>query len=89
MAAVGASSWDPVDRICGAYQSHGQDFGGPLALRALSSLRIQTLLLATTAIRERRLWCTNGSDMEMKQALIAASDRVILLATRPSSHIPH
>jgi DeoR/GlpR family transcriptional regulator of sugar metabolism len=80
MAAVARRPGIQLIGICGAYQSHGQDFGGPLALRALSSLRIQTLLLATTAIRERRLWCTNGSDMEMKQALIAASDRVILLA---------
>lgn len=66
--------------IGGAYQHSGQDFGGSLALRALSSLRIQTLLLAATAIREDKLWCTNGSDLEMKQALIAAADQVVLLA---------
>lgn len=80
MGAVARRSGVQLVSIGGAYQPNGQDFGGPLALRALSSLRIQTLLLATTAIREGRLWCTNGSELEIKQAMIAAADRVVLLA---------
>jgi DeoR family transcriptional regulator, aga operon transcriptional repressor len=63
----------------GVFHPEGQHFVGSFALGALSNLRIQTLFLAATAVRDGRLWCTNGADAEVKQALIAASDHVVLL----------
>ena len=64
----------------GVFHPEGQHFAGSLALRSLTQLRMQTLFLAATAVREGRLWCTNEADAEMKQALIAASDQIVLLA---------
>jgi DeoR/GlpR family transcriptional regulator of sugar metabolism len=64
----------------GTFHPEGQHFAGSLALRSIAELRMQLLYLATTAVREGRLWCTNEADAEIKQGLIAASDRVVLLA---------
>lgn len=64
----------------GVFHPEGQHFAGSLALRSLTQLRMQTLFLAATAVREGRLWCTNEADAEIKQALIGASDQIVLLA---------
>jgi DeoR/GlpR family transcriptional regulator of sugar metabolism len=64
----------------GVLRPEAQEFAGPLALRSLAQLRIQTLLLATAAVRDGQMWTTNGADAEMKQALIGAAEEVILLA---------
>jgi DeoR/GlpR family transcriptional regulator of sugar metabolism len=64
----------------GTFHPEGQHFAGSLALRSVTQLRMQVLFLATTAVREGRLWCTNEADAEMKQALIAAADQIVLLA---------
>jgi DeoR family transcriptional regulator, fructose operon transcriptional repressor len=64
----------------GTFHPEGQQFAGALALRSIAQLRIQTLFLATSAVRQGSLWSTNEADAEIKQALIAASDEVVLLA---------
>jgi DeoR/GlpR family transcriptional regulator of sugar metabolism len=63
----------------GTFHREGQEFAGPLAHSVLSQLRIETLFLGTAAVRDGRLWSTNGADVEMKQMLMRAADRVVLL----------
>jgi DeoR/GlpR family transcriptional regulator of sugar metabolism len=63
----------------GTFHPEGQHFAGSLTLRSIGQLRIQTLFLAAAAVREGHLWSTNEADAEIKQALIATSDEVVLL----------
>jgi DeoR/GlpR family transcriptional regulator of sugar metabolism len=80
MATVAHRSGIELIGLGGGFHQEAQEFAGPLALRSLSQLRIKTLLLGAAAVREGRLWSTNGPDAEMKQGLLAAADEVVLLA---------
>jgi DeoR/GlpR family transcriptional regulator of sugar metabolism len=64
----------------GTFFREGQEFAGALARSLVSQLRLDILLLGAAAVRDGRMWSTNGADVEMKQALMRAADRVILLA---------
>jgi DeoR/GlpR family transcriptional regulator of sugar metabolism len=64
----------------GALHSETQAFAGPITLQALSNIRVHTLLLGATSVRDNAMWCTNTFDAATKRALIEAADRVILLA---------
>ena len=70
------------DLLClgGALHSDTQAFAGPITLQALSNIRVHTLLLGATSVRDKAMWCTNTFDAATKRALIEAADRVILLA---------
>ncbi len=65
--------------LAGTYEPGVQDFAGQMAATALSQLRIQTMFLATSSIRDGAMWATTSHDVEMKQALMRVADRVVLL----------
>lgn len=79
MAAVSRRPGVDLLGLGGTFYGEGQEFAGSLAHRLVSQLRIETFLLGTAAVREGRMWSTNGADVEMKQALMKAADRVVLL----------
>jgi DeoR/GlpR family transcriptional regulator of sugar metabolism len=79
MAAVSRRPGIELIGLGGAFFREGQEFAGPLAHKLISQLRVETLLLGTAAVREGRLWSTNGPDVEMKQAMMKAADKVVLL----------
>lgn len=56
-----------------------QAFTGTTTVRSIADIRVATLLLAATSIRDGSMWCTNTFDAESKQALIRAADRTVLL----------
>jgi DeoR family fructose operon transcriptional repressor len=49
-------------------------------VRSIADIRVGTALVAATAVRDGSMWCTNTFDAETKQALIRASERVVLIA---------
>lgn len=55
-------------------------FDGPVALAAISNLRVETFFLAASGIGERGAFCGNGFDAITKRALIEVAERVVLLA---------
>jgi DeoR/GlpR family transcriptional regulator of sugar metabolism len=80
ISVLGARENLEVIALGGALHGETQAFAGPITLQALSNLRVQTLLLGATSVRDGAMWCTNTFDAATKRALIAAADRVILLA---------
>ncbi len=68
-----------VVSLSGALQRHTQSFAGPMALSAISSLRVGTFFMGTTAIREGFMYVGSSFDAQTKLALMDVSDRVILL----------
>jgi DeoR/GlpR family transcriptional regulator of sugar metabolism len=66
--------------IGGVFLPQVQAFSGSLALRSLSQLRIQVLVMGAAAIRGRSVRSTNSFEAEMKQALMAAADTTVVLA---------
>jgi DeoR/GlpR family transcriptional regulator of sugar metabolism len=80
MAALARRPKVDLVSLGGSFRHPGQYFAGSLALRSLGQLHVQVLFLAATAVKDGALWCTNEADAEMKQALIAAADQVVLLA---------
>ncbi|MGH3662978.1 MAG: DeoR/GlpR family DNA-binding transcription regulator [Micromonosporaceae bacterium] len=64
----------------GLYQASTRSFGGPDTSAAIAQLRLHTLFLSTSAIGRRGVCCATPYDAQTKQALIAAADRVVLLA---------
>ena len=65
--------------LAGTYENGIQAFAGQLASSFVSELRIQTLFLAASSIRDGAMWATTSHDVEMKRALIRVADRVVLL----------
>src|SRR5262245_57019148 len=73
---------ESLEVLClgGALHGDTQAFAGPITLQALSNIRVHMLLLGATSVRDKAMWCTNTFDAATKRALIAAADRVALLA---------
>jgi DeoR/GlpR family transcriptional regulator of sugar metabolism len=83
LAAMSALTGRPSLEIIGlGGQLHAdtQAFAGPMTVGDIGEIRVNTLLLAITAIRDGAMWCTNTYDAETKRALMRAADRTILLA---------
>ena len=80
MAALAGRGSVEVIGLGGQLHADTQAFAGAITVRSIADIRVATALLATTAIRDGSMWCTNTFDAETKQALIRAADRVILLA---------
>jgi Transcriptional regulators of sugar metabolism len=68
-----------VVSLSGALQRHTQSFAGPMTLSAISSLRVGTFFMGTTAIRDGFMYVGSSFDAQTKLALMDVSDRVILL----------
>jgi len=79
MAAVSRRPGVQLLGLGGTFFREGQEFVGPLAHQVLSQLRMEMLLLGTAAVRDGRLWSTNGADVEMKQVMMKAADKVVVL----------
>jgi DeoR/GlpR family transcriptional regulator of sugar metabolism len=79
MAILAGRAATDVIGLGGNLHRETQAFAGPETIRSLSQIRVNTLLLAATAVRNSAMWCTNSFDAETKRALIASADRVILL----------
>ncbi len=83
LAAMSALTGRPsleVIGLGGQLHADTQAFAGPMTLRDIDEIRVNTLLLAMTAVRDGAMWCTNTYDAETKRALIRVADRTILLA---------
>lgn len=80
MSAVARREGVRLIGLAGTYEPELQVFAGPLALAPLTQLRVQTLFLAISSIRDGTMRISNGHEVEMKQALIKVADRVVLLA---------
>ena len=65
--------------LAGTYEPEIQAFAGQLASSPLAELRVQTMFLATSSIRDGAMWATTSHDVEMKRALMQVADRVVLL----------
>lgn len=79
MSAVSRREGIRLIGLAGTYEAELQAFAGQLAAAPLSQLRIQTMFLATSSIRDGAMWATTSHDVEMKQALIRVADRVVLM----------
>ena len=79
MAAIARRSGVELLGLGGTFFHEGQEFAGPQAHTLVSQLRMQILLLGAAAVRDGRMWSTNGADVEMKQALMRSADKVVLL----------
>jgi DeoR family fructose operon transcriptional repressor len=80
ISVLGARDNLEILSLGGALHAETQAFAGPITLQALSNIRVHTLLLGATSVRDGAMWCTNTFDAATKQTLIAAADRVVLLA---------
>jgi DeoR/GlpR family transcriptional regulator of sugar metabolism len=79
IATLAARNSIEVIALGGALHAETQSFAGPITVRALADLRVHTLLLGATSVRDAAMWCTNTYDAAIKRALVAIADRVILL----------
>ncbi len=79
MSAVARRDGVRLIGLAGTYEPGIQAFAGQMATTALAQLRIQTMFLATSSIRDGAMWATTSHDVEMKQALMRAADKVVLL----------
>lgn len=66
--------------LAGTYEPDLQAFAGRLATGPLAQLHVGTMFLAASSIWDGAMWATNSRDVEMKQALVRAADRIVLLA---------
>lgn len=83
LPAMGALTARPSIEVIGLgghLHAETQAFAGTMTVQAIAEIRMNTLLLAMTAIRAGDMWCTNTFDADTKRALISAADRVVLLA---------
>jgi DeoR/GlpR family transcriptional regulator of sugar metabolism len=80
MSALSRARGAQLITLGGMFMPEAQAFSGSLALRSLSQLRIQTLLLGAASVHGGSVWSTNTFDAEIKQALMAAADRTVVLA---------
>jgi DeoR family fructose operon transcriptional repressor len=69
-----------VYALGGLLHHNTQAFMGPLAVEALKSLRIGTLFLAASSIRDKAMYSNYPHDAEYKRLLVEASDEVVLIA---------
>ena len=80
MPALAARPLLDIIGLGGQLHADTQAFAGPMTIGDIGEIRVNTLLLAITAIRDGAMWCTNSYDAETKRELMRAADRTILLA---------
>jgi DeoR/GlpR family transcriptional regulator of sugar metabolism len=79
MSTLAGRSSIEIIGVGGQLHNETQAFAGAMTVRSINEVRVQTALLAATSVRDGAMWCTNTFDAETKQALLASSDRVVLL----------
>jgi DeoR/GlpR family transcriptional regulator of sugar metabolism len=80
LAALGERPDVTLLGLGGLYHEPTRSFGGPTTRRAIAELRLDTLYLSASAISPAGVWCATPHEADTKQALLAAADRVVLLA---------
>jgi DeoR family fructose operon transcriptional repressor len=80
MVALSTREHTEVVGLGGMLHRETQAFAGPGTIAGLSDVRIEILFLAASGVRGGTMYCGNPFDAETKRAMIAASERVVLLA---------
>jgi len=79
MAALAAQPGLEVIGLGGVFHHQTQSFTGPASLAALEHLRLRRFFLAASGIQGGAVLCANPFDSEVKRALIAIAEEVILV----------
>jgi DeoR/GlpR family transcriptional regulator of sugar metabolism len=84
-----AAELDGVTVVClgGLLLADSQSFAGPATLSAIGHLHIDTLVLSASAVSDTGLWSNSFVEVETKQALVAAADRVLVVADATKFHV--
>lgn len=80
ISACTGSADREVVALGGFYEPSTRSFTGPTTWAAARELAIDVAVLSCTAVDERGVWSASPVDAEIKRALVAASDHVVLLA---------
>jgi DeoR/GlpR family transcriptional regulator of sugar metabolism len=65
--------------IGGVLHPETQAFAGPATIAALQKVRLDILILGTSAIRDGVMYCGNAFDADTKREMIRISDQTVLL----------
>jgi DeoR/GlpR family transcriptional regulator of sugar metabolism len=68
-----------VVAIGGVLHPETQAFAGPSTVAGYAGLRLGTVLLTASAVRDQMMLCGNAFDAETKRQMMAVADQVILL----------
>lgn len=79
MAVPRPDSGIEVISLGGVLHPETQAFAGPTTIANLEELRVHTLFLAASAVRDGIMYCGNHFDAMTKRALMEAADKVVLL----------
>jgi DeoR/GlpR family transcriptional regulator of sugar metabolism len=63
----------------GVLHPETQAFAGPSTVAAYSRVRLDTVLLTASAVRNNIMFCGNAFDAETKRQMMAVADKVVLL----------
>jgi DeoR/GlpR family transcriptional regulator of sugar metabolism len=65
--------------IGGVLHPETQAFAGPSTVAGYAGLRLGTVLLTASAVRDQMMLCGNAFDAETKRQMMAVADQIILL----------
>jgi DeoR/GlpR family transcriptional regulator of sugar metabolism len=65
--------------IGGVLHPETQAFAGPSTIAAYGRVRLDTVLLTTSAVRSNMMFCGNDFDAETKRQMMSVADKVVLL----------
>jgi DeoR/GlpR family transcriptional regulator of sugar metabolism len=68
-----------VAGIGGVLHPETQAFAGPATIAAYGALRLDVVLLTTSAVRGNMMFCGNAFDAETKRQMMTVADEVVLL----------
>lgn len=90
IAAVAGRGELSLVGLGGTYVPETRSFTGMAATHALADHVVDVAVLSATALDPSGAMCTNGADAEIKRALVAAAERVVVLAdsTKLASRAP-
>jgi DeoR/GlpR family transcriptional regulator of sugar metabolism len=80
--ACGPGGGHELVALGGFYEPSTRSFTGPATWSAAHELAVDVAVLSCTAVDARGLYSANPVDAEIKRALIASAERVIVLADR-------
>lgn len=66
--------------IGGVLHPETQAFAGPMTISALQRVRLTTLILTTSALRDGVMYCGNTFDADTKREMMRIADEVVLIA---------
>jgi DeoR family transcriptional regulator, aga operon transcriptional repressor len=66
--------------VGGVLHPETQAFAGPTTITALQRIRLTTLILTTSALRDGVMYCGNAFDADTKREMMRIADQVVLIA---------